>query len=52
MQVIVTEALTTRQIARNMNEFTQVRSRIHARFVKSVLASHQFGSDMNELTQE
>ena len=48
---IVKSALSTRQLAGNMNEFTQERSRIHASIVKSALAGHQVASNMKESTQ-
>ena len=42
----------TCQIARNMNELTQGRSRTLAGIVKSPLVSSQTARNMNELTQE
>jgi FixJ family two-component response regulator len=48
----VKSALAAHQIARNMNELTQKRSRILVNIVKSALATRQLASDMNELTLE
>ena len=49
---IVKRVLAIHQIARNMNEFIQERSRTNVSIVKKVLASHQLARNMNELTQE
>ena len=49
---IVKRALAGHQIASDMNELTQERSRTNAGIVKRPLATRQFASDMNELTQE
>jgi len=47
----VKSVLASQQIARNMNELTQERSRLHASIVKSALASHRIANNMNELTK-
>ena len=46
------KALVGPQIASNLKELTQERSHIHAGIVERPLATRQFASDMNELTQE
>ena len=49
---IVTDALATYRVARDMNEFTQELRRIHASIVKRDLAGHHIASNMKKDTQE